>query len=80
MCATSAATVHDAVIAAAIPTQILHRRVTNLSGPRVIVHEIMNWMVFNARSFSYILPDTLEIALYLCLVAYFTTQFAQQQI
>lgn len=80
MCAINAATVHDAAIAVAIPTQTSLRRVTDLLALRSIVDGFMNWMATNARSFGYLLPDTLEIALYLCLVAYFTAQFAQQQI
>lgn len=39
---------------------------------------LMNWMATNARSFSYLLPDALEVALYLCLATYFATQFANQ--
>ena len=40
---------------------------------------IVEWVATNARSFSYLLPDTLELALYLGLLAYFAVQFAQQQ-
>jgi len=79
MFAINAVTVHDAVITVAIPTQISRRRATNLSSLRSIIHRFMNWIATNARSFSYLLPDTVELALYLCLIAYFTTQFAQQQ-
>ncbi|MGA8857691.1 MAG: hypothetical protein WB643_11060 [Candidatus Bathyarchaeia archaeon] len=40
---------------------------------------IVEWVATNARSFSYLLPDTLELALYLGLLAYFVVQLAQQQ-
>ena len=39
----------------------------------------MNWIATNARSFSYLLPDMLELALYLTLAAYMSLQLAQQQ-
>jgi hypothetical protein len=39
----------------------------------------MNWIATNVRSFSYLLPDTLELALYLTLAAYLSIQLAQQQ-
>ncbi len=39
----------------------------------------VSWMAANARSFSYLLPDALELMLYLGLAAYFTSQFAQQK-
>jgi len=42
------------------------------------VDKMVNWMTANARSFSYMLPDTLELALYLCLAAYFVLQLQQQ--
>jgi hypothetical protein len=40
-----------------------------MSSVRSLVDRIMNWIAINAK-FSYLLPDTLEIALYLCLAAY----------
>jgi hypothetical protein len=40
---------------------------------------MVNWVAANARSFSYLLPDTLELALYLSLAIYFALQIAQQQ-
>jgi hypothetical protein len=40
----------------------------------------VNWLVSNARSFSYILPDILKLALYLSLAAYFGRQIAQQKV
>ncbi len=40
---------------------------------------IVNWLGANARSFSYLLPDALELVLYLGLAAYFAAQLAQQQ-
>ncbi len=50
-----------------------------MSRARSLVDRLMGWIAINAR-FSYLLPDTLEIALYLCLAAYFTVQLAQQQV
>jgi hypothetical protein len=38
----------------------------------------VSWVATNARSFSYILPDTLEIALYLSLALYFAMRVGQQ--
>jgi hypothetical protein len=46
---------------------------------RVSVDRLVNWLAANARSFSYLLPDALELALYLGLAAYFALQIAQQQ-
>jgi len=40
---------------------------------RSIIDRIVSWMATNAR-FSYLLPDTLELALYLGLVAYYALQ------
>jgi len=50
-----------------------------MSGVRRFVDGIINWVATNARAFSYLLPDTLELALYLSLAAYFAVQLAQQQ-
>ncbi|MGA3296181.1 MAG: hypothetical protein ABSD41_01900 [Candidatus Bathyarchaeia archaeon] len=38
-----------------------------MSSTRSMIHVVANWMAANARSFSYGLPDTLELALYLFL-------------
>jgi hypothetical protein len=46
---------------------------------RSLVDSAVDWIALNARSFSYLLPDTLEIALYLSLAAYFASQLAQVQ-
>jgi len=43
-----------------------------------LVDGIVTWTVANARSFSYLLPDSVELALYLCLAAYFAMQLQQQ--
>ena len=40
---------------------------------------MVSWLAANARSFSYMLPDSLELALYLTIAAYFTLHLAQQQ-
>jgi len=39
----------------------------------------VNVLAANARSFSYLLPDSLELALYLSFAAYLAFQIAQQQ-
>ena len=44
-----------------------------------LVDRLVNWIATNARSFSFVLPDTLELALYLGLAAYFASQILQQQ-
>jgi hypothetical protein len=49
-----------------------------MSSVRSLTARIVAWIVANARSFSYLLPDTLEIALYLCLAAYYAIQLQQQ--
>jgi hypothetical protein len=38
----------------------------------------MNWIAANARSFSYLLPDSIELVLYLSLAAYYAVQLQQQ--
>ena len=45
---------------------------------RSLIDGFVNWIAANARSFSYVLPDTLELALYLGLAAYFAVQIQQQ--
>ncbi|MGA8905252.1 MAG: hypothetical protein WB661_09625 [Candidatus Bathyarchaeia archaeon] len=47
--------------------------------PKSIADATVNWLLANARSFSYLLPDSLELGLYLGLAAYFAFQIAQQQ-
>jgi hypothetical protein len=42
-----------------------------------ILDGIVNWVAANARSFSYLLPDSLELVLYLSLAAYFAAQLHQ---
>jgi hypothetical protein len=49
-----------------------------MSSLRSLADRIVNWTAANARSFSYLLPDTVEIALYLALAAYFAVQLQQQ--
>jgi len=46
---------------------------------KLTADRFVNWIAANARSFSYLLPDSLELALYLSLAAYFALQIAQQQ-
>jgi hypothetical protein len=50
-----------------------------MSNARSIIDRAVNWLVANTRSFGYLLPDTLELALYFGIAVYFTVQFAQQQ-
>ena len=49
-----------------------------MSSVRSLVEGIVNWIAVNARSFSYLLPDTVELALYVCLAAYFAIQLQLQ--
>lgn len=44
-----------------------------------LVDRLVNWIATNARSFSFVLPDIMELALYLGLAAYFAAQILQQQ-
>jgi len=46
---------------------------------KLISDRFVNWLSANVRSFSYLLPDVLELALYLGLAAYFVLQIVQQQ-
>jgi hypothetical protein len=46
---------------------------------KVEAERFVNWIAANARSFSYLLPDALELALYLGIAAYFASQIVQQQ-
>ena len=41
------------------------------------LEKVVDWLVENVRPFSYLLPDSLELALYLCFI-YFATQIGQQ--
>ena len=50
-----------------------------MSSVRLILDGSVNWLVANVRSFGYLLPDTVELVLYLALVAYYAVQLAQQQ-
>jgi hypothetical protein len=44
-----------------------------------LVDRLVNWIATNARSFSFALPDTLELALYVGLAAYFAAQILRPQ-
>lgn len=46
---------------------------------RSIIDRVVNWLAVNTRSFGYLLPDALELALYFGIAVYFTVQLAQQQ-
>jgi len=50
-----------------------------VSSIRSLVDSAVGWIALNARSFSYLLPDTLEIALYFGLAVYFAFQLAHAQ-
>jgi len=39
---------------------------------------VVNWLAANARSFSYMLPDSIELLLYLSLALYFAQQLQQK--
>jgi hypothetical protein len=45
-----------------------------MSSVRSIIAGLVNWVAANTKSFSYLLPDTLELALYLGLAAYYALQ------
>jgi len=45
----------------------------------VVLDGVVKWVAFNARSFSYMLPDSMELALYVLLAAYFMLRIATQQ-
>jgi len=49
-----------------------------MSGCGSLLDRVVNWLAANARSFSYLLPDVLELALYLGLAAYYAAQIASQ--
>lgn len=49
-----------------------------MSSVRSLADRIASWIAANARSFSYLLPDTVELALYLSLAAYYAIQLQQQ--
>jgi hypothetical protein len=50
-----------------------------MSNVRSMIDRVVNWLAANARSFGYLLPDTLELTLYFGIAVYFTVQLAQQQ-
>jgi len=45
---------------------------------RLIFDRLVNWTAANIRSFSYLLPDSLELMLYLSLAVYFAIQVGEQ--
>jgi hypothetical protein len=44
---------------------------------RAIIDSFANWLADNAKSF-YLLPDSVELTLSLCLVIYFASKLVQQ--
>jgi hypothetical protein len=50
-----------------------------VSALKSIIDLLMSWLADNARSFSYMLPDAVELALYLGLAVYFGAQLVAQQ-
>jgi hypothetical protein len=61
----------------------LHERSATYLGETVrkfgrIFDRFATWTAANARSFSYLLPDSLELVLYLSLAAYFAIQVGEQ--
>jgi hypothetical protein len=55
--------------------QILTRK--RLLNVRDIVDKVGNWLADNVRSF-YLLPDSLELMLYICVAVYIASKLAQQ--
>jgi hypothetical protein len=49
-----------------------------MSTIRARIGEAMNWIAANARTFSYMLPDSLEIVFYIGLAIYFASELSQQ--
>jgi len=49
-----------------------------MAGVGAIADGVVNWLAANARSFSYMLPDSLELLLYLSLALYFALQLQQK--
>jgi hypothetical protein len=48
-----------------------------MSAIHTIVRRVMPWMAQNARAFSYMLPDSMELALYITIAAYFAMEIKQ---
>jgi len=44
-----------------------------------LLDRFVYWTANNARSFSFALPDAIELALYVGLASYFAAQILQQQ-
>ena len=44
----------------------------------VVADGVVNWLAANARSFSYMLPDSVELLLYLTIALYFALQLQQK--
>jgi hypothetical protein len=57
---------------------VVCRKQETMSSLRSLVDGIADWTAANVRAFSYLLPDTVELALYLCLAVYFAIQLQQQ--
>jgi len=49
-----------------------------MSAVKSALDGIVRWVAANARVFSYLLPDALEIALYVGLAAYFMVDVVRQ--
>jgi hypothetical protein len=49
-----------------------------MSAVKPVIESMVDWIATNARAFSYLLPDALELALYLSLAVYFAMQVAQE--
>lgn len=45
---------------------------------KAVTDGMVNWLAANARSFSYLLPDALELVLYVGIATYFAAQLAKQ--
>ncbi len=57
----------------------MHELVSSESTARRLIAGTMRWVAANVRSFSYLLPDPLEMVLYVSLALYFAIAIMQQQ-
>jgi hypothetical protein len=49
-----------------------------MSSVKLFADRIVSWTAANMRSFSYLLPDSVELLLYLAVAGYFIMQLQQQ--
>jgi hypothetical protein len=51
-----------------------------MSRIKPMVDSSIRWLAANVRSFGYLLPDSLEVAVYVLVAVYSAFQIAQQQL